>query len=67
MTEPQQLQTTEVIYGEVAYLLNGDQSAIAWYQNIDRGEKDNVPTLNTEHYTVYKNNSYTNILLGDVN
>ena len=53
--------------GEVAYLLNGDQSAIAWYQNIDRGEKDNVPTLNTEHYTVYKNNSYTNILLGDVN
>ena len=54
--------------GEVAYLLNGDQSAINWYQNIDRGEKDNVPTLNIEHYTVYKNNNgYTNILLGDVN
>ena len=54
--------------GEVAYLLNGNQSAIAWYQNIDRGEKDNVPTLNIEHYTVYKNNNgYTNILLGDVN
>ena len=54
--------------GEVAYLLNGNQSAIAWYQNVDRGEKDNVPTLNIEHYTVYKkNNGYTNILLGDVN
>ena len=54
--------------GEVAYLLNGNQSAIAWYQNVDRGEKDNVPTLNSEHYTVYKkNNGYTNILLGDVN
>ena len=33
--------------GEVAYLLNGDQSAIAWYQNVDRGEKDNAPTLNS--------------------
>ena len=54
--------------GEVAYLLNGDQSAIAWYQNVDRGEKDNAPALNSEHYTVYKkNNGYTNILLGDVN
>ena len=54
--------------GEVAYLLNSDKSAIKWYQNVDRGEKDNVPTLNIEHYTVYKNNNgYTNILLGDVN
>ena len=54
--------------GEVAYLLNGDQSDINWYQNIDRGEKDNAPALNSEHYTVYKkNNGYTNILLGDVN
>ena len=44
------------------------KSAINWYQNVDRGEKDNVPTLNSEHYTVYKkNNGYTNILLGDVN
>ena len=52
----------------MAYLLNSDQSAINWYQNVDRGEKDNVPTLNSEHYTVYKkNNGYTNILLGDVN
>ena len=54
--------------GEVAYLLNGDQSDINWYQNIDRGEKDNVPTLNSEHYTVFKNsNGYSNTLLGDVN
>ena len=54
--------------GEVAYLLNSDQSAINWYQNVDRGEKDNAPALNSEHYTVYKkNNGYTNILLGDVN
>ena len=54
--------------GEVAYLLNGDQSAINWYQNVDRGEKDNVPTLNSAHYTVFKNsNGYSNTLLGDVN
>ena len=54
--------------GEVAYLLNSDKSAIKWYQNVDKSEKDNVPTLNSEHYTVYKNNNgYTNILLGDVN
>jgi len=52
----------------VAYLLNGDQSAIAWYQNVDKGEKDNVPTLNSAHYTVFKNsNGYSNTLLGDVN
>ena len=54
--------------GEVAYLLNGDQSAINWYQNVDKGEKDNVPTLNSAHYTVFKNsNGYSNTLLGDVN
>ena len=54
--------------GEVAYLLNGDQSDIKWYQNIDKGEKDNVPTLNSAHYTVFKNsNGYSNTLLGDVN
>ena len=54
--------------GEVAYLLNGNQSAINWYQNVDRGEKDNVPTLNSAHYTVFKNsNGYSNTLLGDVN
>ena len=49
--------------GEVAYLLNGDQSAINWYQNVDKGEKDNAPTLNSEHYRVYKgDNIYTNDL-----
>ena len=56
--------------GEVAYLLNGDQSDIKWYQNIDKGEKDNLPTLNSEHYTVFKNGeNYTNSsgVLGDVN
>ena len=54
--------------GEVAYLLNGDQSDIKWYQNIDKGEKDNVPTLNSAHYTVFKNsNGYSNTLVGDVN
>ena len=58
----------QVASGEVAYLLNGDQSAINWYQNVDRGEKDNAPTLNSEHYTVFKNsNGYSNTLLGDVN
>ena len=34
--------------GEVAYLLNGDYSVINWYQNVDKGEKDKLPTLNSE-------------------
>ena len=47
--------------GEVAYLLNGDYSVINWYQNVDKGEKDKLPTLNSEHYKVYKGESqYTN-------
>ena len=54
--------------GEVTYLLNGSQNNIIWYQNVDKGEKDNAPTLNSEHYTVFKNsNGYSNTLLGDVN
>ena len=67
-TRAKSVTDSQLASGEVAYLLNGDQSAIAWYQNVDRGEKDNAPALNSEHYTVYKkNNGYTNILLGDVN
>ena len=67
-TRAKSVTDSQLASGEVAYLLNGDQSAIAWYQNVDRGEKDNAPTLNSEHYTVFKNsNGYSNTLLGDVN
>ena len=67
-TRAKSVTDSQLASGEVAYLLNGDQSAIAWYQNVDRGEKDNAPTLNSAHYTVFKNsNGYSNTLLGDVN
>ena len=67
-TRAKSVTDSQLASGEVAYLLNGDQSAIAWYQNVDKGEKDNVPTLNSAHYTVFKNsNGYSNTLLGDVN
>lgn len=43
--------------GEVTYLLNGDQSNILWYQNIDiipeGGTADSYPTLKTDHNVVY--------------
>ncbi len=40
----------EFASGEVAYLLNGDQTTIAWYQTI--GE-DAYPVLDNTHETVY--------------
>ena len=44
--------------GEVAFLLNEDQSAMVWKQNIDNGEeKDNYPTLSGGD--VYKVNQYS--------
>lgn len=44
--------------GAVAFLLNEDQSAMVWKQNIDNGEeKDNYPTLSGGD--VYKVNQYS--------
>lgn len=54
--------------GEVCYKLNSDPSNINWYQNIDKGNSDNLPTLKSAHYKVYDNDGkYSNILLGDIN
>lgn len=40
--------------GEVTYLLNESVSgATTWYQNIDLGEADVLPTLDNSHYRVY--------------
>lgn len=46
--------------GELCYLLNGDQSVIVWYQNID---EDPFPIFDSTHNTVIKNEdgSYGNI------
>lgn len=53
----------EFASGEVCYLLNNgvtDGTQI-WYQNIDLGETDSLPTLDNSHYTVYKlGTDYTN-------
>ena len=38
--------------GEACYLLNGDQSVIGWYQNIN---EDETPTLDATHKQVYMN------------
>ena len=47
--------------GQVAYLLNKNQSSAVWRQNIDIGEKDSEPTLDTNHHIVFYNgNKYTN-------
>ena len=50
----------QVASGELCYLLNGDQSAISWYQNI--GE-DAHPVFDPSHSTVVKNEdgSYSSI------
>ena len=60
-TQSTAVTDAQIASGEVAHLLNGDQSVINWYQNIDKGERDNLPVLNPEHYRVYKSgNTYTN-------
>lgn len=54
--------------GEVCYKLNSDPSNINWYQNIDKGDSDDLPTLKSAHYKVYDNDGkYSNILFGDIN
>lgn len=40
--------------GEITWLLNNEKTEnITWYQNIDKANKDNLPTLNPSHSTVY--------------
>lgn len=49
--------TEQFSSGEVAWLLNGDQTNLIWKQNLDNGEaKDNYPVLNGGD--VYKVNKY---------
>lgn len=44
----------EFLSGEITYLLNESVSgATTWYQNIDLGEADALPTLDNSHYRVY--------------
>lgn len=49
--------TNGLASGQVTYLLNGNQSSDVWRQNIDIGEKDSNPTLDSSHHIVfyYKN------------
>ena len=51
VTECEVKNTDAFASGEVAYLLNGDQSTITWYQTL---ETDTYPVLNSEHGTVYR-------------
>lgn len=54
----EQVDAALLASGELCYRLNGDQSAIAWYQTL--GE-DEYPVLATTHGVVYLNNGeYTN-------
>ncbi|MBQ8453942.1 MAG: hypothetical protein IJ537_01175, partial [Bacteroidaceae bacterium] len=49
---------TKVTSGELCYLLNGDQSTIAWYQKLDEGG-DAYPVLKArEEAIVYQNATY---------
>lgn len=53
--------TNGLASGQVTYLLNRNQSSDVWRQNIDIGEKDSNPTLDSSHHIVfYYNNTYTN-------
>ena len=53
--------TNGLASGQVTYLLNRNQSSDVWRQNIDIGEKDSEPTLDTNHHIVFYNgNTYTN-------
>ena len=53
--------TNGLASGQVTYLLNENQSSYVWRQNIDIGEKDSEPTLDSSHHIVFYNgNTYTN-------
>ncbi len=45
----------QVASGELCYKLNGDQSTIAWYQNISTGTVDAYPVPFSSHAQVYAN------------
>ena len=54
-----QVSAEEIAGGKFAYVMNGDQSVIAWYQNIGA---DAYPTLDQNHMQVYKEGDYyTNV------
>ena len=54
-----QVSAEEIAGGKFAYVMNGDQSVIAWYQNIGA---DAYPTLDQNHMQVYKEGEYyTNV------
>jgi len=47
--------------GEATYLLNSGNEETVWYQNIDIGERDAFPTLDSTHGYVHSDNgTYTN-------
>ena len=45
--------TNGLASGQVTYLLNRNQSSDVWRQNIDIGEKDSEPTLDSSHHIVF--------------
>lgn len=52
-TQAQRIGDDELENGSLCYRLNGDQSVIRWYQNLDNGEEvDDFPTFIPTHGTV---------------
>ena len=52
-TQAQRIGDNELENGSLCYRLNGDQSVIRWFQNLDNGEEeDNIPTFIPTHGTV---------------
>ena len=52
-TQAQRIADDELESGSLCYRLNGDQSTIRWYQNLDNGEEpDLFPTFIPTHGTV---------------
>lgn len=52
-TQAQRIGDTELESGSLCYRLNGDQSVIRWFQNLDNGEEeDDFPTFIPTHGTV---------------
>ena len=52
-TQAQRIGDDELESGSLCYRLNGDQSVIRWYQNLDNGEEeDYFPTFIPTHGTV---------------
>lgn len=52
-TQSQRIGGDEMESGSLCYRLNGDQSTVRWYQNLDNGqERDDFPTFIPTHGTV---------------